>query len=69
MADKVIIEVNTKLPSFEGLHDLSFYKRASDKFIGTRKPNLITRVDDRIGTTSIPIDPEKIVAIVESNRK
>ncbi|KAL0487196.1 acetyl-CoA hydrolase [Acrasis kona] len=63
MADKIIIEVNTKLPSFKGLHDMNFYHRGAN-----RKPNLITRVDDRVGMTSIPVDPEKIVAIVESTR-
>ncbi len=43
-AEKVIIEVNTRLPSFEGLHDLS----------GMRNPPYrlaypVRRVDDRIG--------------------
>lgn len=32
-----------------------------------RKPYLIMSVEDRIGTTSIPIDPEKVVGIVESD--
>jgi acetyl-CoA hydrolase len=63
MANKVIIEVNTGIPSFEGLHDLNFCDVPPN-----RKPLLITRVDDRIGTTAIPIDPEKIVAIIESNK-
>jgi acetyl-CoA hydrolase len=67
MADKIIIEVNTKIPSFEGLHDLTFYKKATGKVPVGRKPNLITRVDDRIGMTAIPVDWEKIVAIVESH--
>ncbi len=32
-----------------------------------RKPYLITDVEDRIGTNSIPIDPEKVVGILESD--
>ncbi len=32
-----------------------------------RKPFLIMAPEDRIGTPHIPIDPEKIVAIVESD--
>ncbi|KAJ5511161.1 hypothetical protein LT330_006155 [Penicillium expansum] len=62
MAEKVIIEVNTSMPSFEGLHDIT----GSDLPPG-RKPYLIMAPEDRIGTNYIPIDPEKVVAIVESN--
>ena len=61
MADKVIIEVNTSSPSFEGLHDIV----GSDLPPG-RKPYLIMAPEDRIGTPYIPVDPEKVVAIVES---
>jgi acetyl-CoA hydrolase len=32
-----------------------------------RKPYLIMAPEDRIGTTSIPIDPEKVIAVVESD--
>lgn len=32
-----------------------------------RKPYLIMNVEDRIGTTSIPVDPEKVVGVVESD--
>lgn len=63
MADKIIIELNTSLPSFEGLHDITQMDLPPFK-----KPVLINRVDDRIGRTSIPIDPEKVIAVVESNR-
>jgi acetyl-CoA hydrolase len=62
MANKIIIEVNTALPSFEGLHDITMTDLPP-----RRKPYLITSVEDRIGTTSIPIDPEKVVGIVESD--
>ncbi|OAA56203.1 acetyl-hydrolase [Niveomyces insectorum RCEF 264] len=62
MADKIIVEVNTALPSFEGLHDIT-----TTDLPPRRKPYLITTVEDRIGTTSIPLDPEKVVGIVESD--
>ncbi|KAI9896708.1 hypothetical protein N3K66_008880 [Trichothecium roseum] len=62
MANKVIVEVNTALPSFEGLHDITMTDLPPN-----RKPYLIMNVEDRIGTTSIPIDTEKIVGIVESD--
>ena len=32
-----------------------------------RKPYLIMGVEDRIGTTSIPVDPEKVVGVLESD--
>jgi acetyl-CoA hydrolase len=61
VCDKVIIEVNTGQPSFEGMHDL---------VIPGTPPNRqvygITAADTRIGETSIPCDPEKIIAVVES---
>lgn len=63
MADKVIIEVNTRLPSFEGLHDISMCDLPPN-----RKPYLIMNTEDRIGTTAIPVDTDKILAIVESDR-
>lgn len=62
MADKIIVEVNTSMPSFEGLHDITM----TDLPPG-RKPYLIMAPEDRIGTTYIPVDTEKIVAIVESD--
>ncbi|KAK4198112.1 putative acetyl-CoA hydrolase [Triangularia verruculosa] len=62
MADKIIIEVNTSLPSFDGLHDITMTDLPPH-----RKPYLITQVEDRMGTSSIPIDPEKVVGIVESD--
>ncbi|BFZ59671.1 acetyl-CoA hydrolase [Saitoella coloradoensis] len=63
VADKVIIEVNTALPSFEGLHDITEMDLPPH-----RKPLNVTGVKDRIGTTAIPIDPSKIAAIIEVNR-
>ncbi|GJC99484.1 acetyl-CoA hydrolase [Colletotrichum higginsianum] len=62
MADKIIIEVNTALPSFDGLHDITMTDLPP-----RRKPYLITSVEDRIGSNSIPIDTEKVVGIIESD--
>lgn len=62
MADKVIIELNTKLPSFEGLHDINMPVNPP-----YRQPYEITSVSDRIGTPYLPVDPNKIVGIIESN--
>jgi acetyl-CoA hydrolase len=50
------------MPSFEGLHDITMTELPP-----RRKPYLIMAPEDRIGTTSIPVDPEKIVAIIESD--
>ncbi|KAA8910220.1 hypothetical protein TRICI_004238 [Trichomonascus ciferrii] len=61
MADKVIIELNTKLPSFEGLHDINMPINPP-----YRTPYQITSVSDRCGTPGVPIPPEKIIGIVES---
>ncbi len=63
-ADKfqIIIEVNTSLPNFDGLHDITMTDLPP-----RRKPYLITNVEDRIGTNSIRIDPEKVVGILESD--
>lgn len=60
-AEKIIIEINTKIPSLEGLHDCVGVELPPNK-----KAYNIHNVRDRIGSTSIPCDPDKIVAIVES---
>ncbi|KAL1884012.1 acetyl-CoA hydrolase [Diaporthe australafricana] len=62
MADKIVIEVNTSIPSFEGLHDITMTDLPPH-----RKPYLIMGVEDRIGKTSIPIDPEKVVGVLHSD--
>ena len=59
-AKKVIIEVNTTQPvALEGMHDI--YEMPNPPH---RQPIPITSAGDRIGTTYIPCDPSKIVAIV-----
>ena len=59
-ADKVIIELNTAIPSFKGCHDII----APWKPPG--KPFNITSVRDRIGKISAHFDTSKVVAVVES---
>lgn len=59
-AEKVIVEINTSQPmKLEGMHDI--YITDKPPF---RKPIPINHPGDRIGTSYIPCDPEKIVAIV-----
>ncbi len=60
-ADKLIIELNTAIPSHEGLHDILIPELPPN-----RKPFLISQVSDRIGQSGVPCDPNKIVAIIES---
>ena len=61
VCDKVIVEVNTAMPSFEGMHDIVVQKAPPN-----REVLGITRADTRIGTTYVSCDPSKIIAIVES---
>ncbi|TCO71348.1 acetyl-CoA hydrolase/transferase family protein [Marinisporobacter balticus] len=63
-ADKVIIEINTSQPmALEGVHDIYMTEKPPH-----RKPIPIENSGDRIGTTYIPCDPEKIVAIVVTDK-
>ncbi len=64
VADKIILEVNTGQPSFEGLHDILMQEKPP-----ARQPLLITAADTRIGTPYIPIDTDRVVAIVESKHR
>lgn len=65
LAPKVIVEVNVAQPlEFEGLHDI---------FIPTYRPNRmpipVVTPDSRIGLPYIPIPPEKIAAIVLTEKQ
>lgn len=63
VADKVIVEINLCQPlELEGMADV--YSIEKPPF---RKPILIHKADDRIGTPYIPCDPDKIAAIVITN--
>ncbi|NDP38335.1 MAG: acetyl-CoA hydrolase/transferase family protein [Rhodoferax sp.] len=60
LADKVIVEINlTQSLELEGLHDIFIPKHRP-----RREPMPLMTPYDRIGTTAIEIPPEKIVAIV-----
>ncbi|KAE9398209.1 acyl-CoA carboxylate CoA-transferase [Gymnopus androsaceus JB14] len=62
-ASKIIIEVNTRIPNLQGLHDIN------QSFLPPhRQPYLITHPSDRIGSTAIPVDPDRVVAILESTK-
>lgn len=63
-ADIVIVEINTTQPlELEGMHDV--YTPLDPP---NRLPIPIVKVNDRIGSTYIPIDPDKITYIVPSDR-
>ncbi len=61
IADKIIIEVNTGMPSFRGMHDCLAPQKPPH-----REPLLIRKASDRIGRESFSCDTDKIIAIVES---
>ncbi len=63
-ADKVILEVNRwQAPELEGMHDIYYGTRLPPH----RMPIPLTRPDDRIGQPTLQCDPDKIVAIVETD--
>lgn len=62
-AKKIIIEVNEwQSVDLEGMHDIWLVPP-----LPNRIPIPITKAGDRIGTTYIEIDPEKVVAVVKTN--
>ncbi|PTM96236.1 acetyl-CoA hydrolase/transferase family protein [Mycoplana dimorpha] len=63
-ADKVILELNYwQSADLQGMHDI-YYGTALPPH---RVPIPLTRSDDRIGETAFRCDPDKIVAIVETD--
>ena len=63
IAKNVILEVNNYQPTaLEGIHDV-----ASLGLPPHRKPLNINKVDDRIGTPYMSVDPAKVVAVVVAN--
>jgi succinyl-CoA:acetate CoA-transferase len=63
-AGKVILEVNRWQPlALEGMHDI-YYGTALPPH---RKPIPLERVDDRIGEPWLRVDPDKVVAVVETD--
>ncbi len=64
-ADKVILEVNNwQSLALEGMHDI-YYGTALPP---NRKPIPINKVSDRIGEPYYKIDPNKVIAIVETDK-
>ena len=59
--DKIIVEVNTGEPSFEGMHDIITPGTPPNRQVFD-----ITKADDRIGKTYAECDPSKIIAVCES---
>ena len=63
-ADKVILEVNRWQPAaLEGMHDI-YYGTALPPH---RKPIPLLHPDDRIGEPYLRCDPDKVVAVVETD--
>lgn len=59
-AKKVIVELNTSMPAeLEGFHDV--YLPTKRPY---RQPIPLTEVDQRMGSSAIAVDPERIAAIV-----
>jgi succinyl-CoA:acetate CoA-transferase len=63
-ANKVILEVNRwQNPALEGMHDIYYGTRLPPD----RVPIPLVKADDRIGQPYLRCDPDKIVAIVETD--
>lgn len=63
-ADKVILEVNRWQPSaLQGMHDV-YYGTALPP---NRKPIALVHPDDRIGDPFLRCDPDKVIAVVETD--
>jgi succinyl-CoA:acetate CoA-transferase len=63
-AEKVILEVNRwQNPALEGMHDI-YYGTALPP---DRVPIPLVRADDRIGEAYLRCDPDKVVAVVETD--
>lgn len=64
MADVVIVEVNSQQSAaMEGMHDV-YYGTALPP---NRQPIMLTKPEDRIGEPYLRVDPEKIIAVVETD--
>ena len=65
IADKVILEVNTKPPAkMEGMHDIYYGTAIPPR----RVPISMTHADDRIGQPYLKVDLNKVVAVVETHK-
>ena len=65
IADKVILEINTKPPAkMEGMHDIYYGTAIPPR----RMPINMTHADDRIGEQYLKVDPSKVIAVVETHK-
>ncbi len=65
LADKIIIELNSRHPkTLRGMHDI--YEPLDPPY---RKELPVYTPSDRAGSPVLKVDPKKIVAVVETNRK
>ncbi|MET3585418.1 acyl-CoA hydrolase [Pseudorhizobium tarimense] len=65
LANKIIVEINLSQPAeLEGLHDIYFPGRRP-----SRVPIPVVTCESRVGFPYVPIDPDKIVAIVVTDEK
>lgn len=65
VADAVVIEINTRKPAeLEGIHDI--YQPEDPP---NRKPIPLIKPDDRLGSPYLTIDPDKIKAIVFTDKE
>ena len=63
-ADRIILEVNSRQPeAMDGMHDV-YYGTALPPH---RKPIMLVNPDDRIGEPYLRLDPEKVIAVVETD--
>jgi len=63
-ADKVILEVNNwQNPLLEGMHDIYY----GTQLPPNRKPIPLVKPDDRIGEPYLRVDPNKVIAVVETD--
>ena len=63
-ADHIILEVNSGMnPALQGMHDIYYGTRLPPH----RKPIPILASGDRIGETTFRCDPDKVIAVVETN--
>lgn len=64
LADKVILEVNSwQSPELEGMHDIYY----GTELPPNRQPIPLVQVGDRIGEQYLRCDPNKVVAVVETD--
>ena len=63
-ARAIVLEVNTALPDLTGLHDIVL--PPAPPTIGWPLP--VTGVRDRVGLSHVVLDPNRVVAVIESQR-